>query len=499
MRENVAMATRMRVLLWALAAAVTPIAQVAAQDGLGTLLEESSQPQAAAEPAQPDGRAPVPSNAASRQALADVKDIFRDDYAKATNAQTRVALARTLLSQADKTSAPIERWVLLSEAMRLASDAGDIEISFEAIEKSMQTFAVDGQELKLDALMKLAAKCPPQALESLTRTVLAMARTTAETGDAAVASKTLSLAATLARKTKNRSLVADVAKMQQAAKDQEKESRELEAMASKLAAAPDDADVCLEAGKYFCFKGGDWKKGLPLLAKGSDTDLSRLAVAELNVGKAGAAVISLGDAWWEWAEKTRGNDKAAALNHAIDLYATALKYVDGLERARLEKRIQQAQAEPRHRGKRVSLADAKPESTKNIFGTFTQDGTFQGKPFTCLNQAWPKALMAHVADANSGPSVIIYRVPDGARRLIGKAGIFTAANLPGQNIQPLAPQQFEVWVDGNVAWQSPPLSKREETADFDVPIYGASAVELRVSTKSQVAGWCAWLNPEFGF
>jgi hypothetical protein len=62
------MATRMRVLLWALAAAVTPIAQVAAQDGLGTLLEESSQPQAAARPAQPDGRAPVLSNAASRQA-----------------------------------------------------------------------------------------------------------------------------------------------------------------------------------------------------------------------------------------------------------------------------------------------------------------------------------------------------------------------------------------------------------------------------------------------
>jgi len=147
----------------------------------------------------------------------------------------------------------------------------------------------------------------------------------------------------------------------------------------------------------------------------------------------------------------------------------------------------------------VSLADAKPESTKNIFGTFTQDGTFQGKPFTCLNQVWPKALMGTVADANAGPSVVIYRVPDGARRLIGKAGIFTAANLAGPNIQPLAPQQFEVWVDGSVAWQSPPLSKREETADFDVPIYGASVVELRVSTKSHVAGWCAWLNPELGF
>lgn len=499
MRKDFFMATRSQILVLALVWGVTLQGKITAQDGLGALLEDSSPSPTDNASARPERRAPVPSSAASRQALADVKEIFRDDYAKATNPQARIALARTLLSQADKTSAPIERWVLLSEAMRLASDAGDVDTSFEVIEKSSQTFAVDRNELKLDALTKLSAKCPPQATESLTRKVLSVARTITEAGDATGASKALALAATLARKTKNRALVADIAKLQQAARDQEKESRELGAIEAKLAAAPDDADVCLEAGKNFCFKAGDWKKGLLLLAKGADTDLSRLAVAEINVGKSAGAVIQLGDAWWDWAEKTRGTDKAAAMNHAIDLYSIALKHVDGLERARLEKRIQQAQSEPRHRGKRASLADAKPESTMNIFGPFTNDGTFQGKPFTCLNQPWPKALMAHVADANTGPSVIVYRVPEGARRLVGKAGIFTAANVTETNVQPVAPQQFEIAIDGNVAWQSPPLSKRDETADFDVPVYGASMIELRVSTKNYTNGWCAWLSTEFGF
>jgi hypothetical protein len=158
------MATALHVVPWAVVVAFTLRVQIVAQDDLGALLEDSalSQSQSSAASVRPDQRLPVPSAAASRQALADVKDIFKDDYAKAVNPQARLALARMLLSQAEKTSAPIERWVLLSEAMRLASDAGDVDASFEAIEKSAQNFAIDVPELKLDAVMKLSAKCTLQ-------------------------------------------------------------------------------------------------------------------------------------------------------------------------------------------------------------------------------------------------------------------------------------------------------------------------------------------------
>jgi hypothetical protein len=41
---------------------------------------------------------------------------------------------------------------------------------------------------------------------------------------------------------------------------------------AKLSQNPNDPDICLEAGSYFCFKAHDWDRGLPVLAKGSDTE-----------------------------------------------------------------------------------------------------------------------------------------------------------------------------------------------------------------------------------
>jgi hypothetical protein len=65
--------------------------------------------------------------------------------------------------------------------------------------------------------------------------------------------------------------------------------------------------------------------------------------------------------------------------------------------------------------------------------------------------------------------------------------------------QPESPQLFEILVDGRSAWKSPPLLKRDDTADFEVQLYGASKIELRTSSKSVICAWSAWLNPEIVF
>lgn len=468
-------------------------AEAIAQEGLDALLEDAGSSQPEAE--QSVQRLPVPSAAASRQALAEVKEIFRDDYAKATTPQARGTFARQLLAQAEKTPAPTERWVLFSEAMRLASDAGDIDLSFETIGKTSTYFTININEFKLEAISKLGTKAAPQRLDDLARAALAIAQNATDAGNSAIATKSLSLASGLARKTKNRTLIAEATKIQQSARDYEKELREKAAIEAKLAAQPGDPEVWLEAGKYFCFKADEWSRGLPLLAKGSDTDLARLAVGEVNGGKSVDAVISLADAWWDWAQKERGNDKAAGTAHAADLYETILPKTAGLERARLEKRIQESQRDRTGRPeKRSYLADLKEESTKNIVGRFTNDGTYEGAAFTCGNQAWPKSL-AFVAYEKS-PSVT-YTIPPGARRLVGKVGIFTPATGVSTSMQPQEPQFFEILLDGQSAWKSAALSQRDETADFDVPLFDSKRIELRATSKSVVHSWPAWLNPEF--
>jgi hypothetical protein len=466
------------------------------QEDLGALLDQTDQGAGQSATASAARRLAIPAAAAARESLADIKDIFRDDYAGATTTERRQGLARQLLAQAGKTPAGVDRYMLLSESMRLAADAGDVEMTFNAIAQCAEQFAVDADSLKLDALGKFAVKASPQSLDGLARMSLALAKQAVESGKSQVAQKSLAFAAGFAKKAKNRSLIAEVTKFQQAARDSERDSKEIEAITAKLEASPNDSEVCLEAGKYFCFRANDWERGLPLLAKGSDTDLSRLAVAELNCARTPDAVTTVGDSWWDWAQKEKGSQKTAAALHAVGLYESIINATQGLERARLEKRIAQIPKDQSPRGRRVALAELKELSATNIQGGMSRDGTFQGNPYTCRGQTWPTGIVAHPWSANGGVSSIVYAVPQGAKRLIGKAGVFSPANATDQSQQPESPQVFEILVDGQTAWKSPPLRKRDETADFDVVLSGATEVELRTTSKTVMCAWSAWLNPE---
>jgi len=70
-----------------------------------------------------------------------------------------------------------------------------------------------------------------------------------------------------------------------------------------LAKKPDDPEANFTAGKYLCLVKGDWDKGLPLLAKGSDAKLKELAQKELAGPKDAAEQAAVGDGWW--AQETR--------------------------------------------------------------------------------------------------------------------------------------------------------------------------------------------------
>ena len=460
-------------------------------------LDQAALPQGPSESEGLSHLIPPPSAAAVRESLAKVKEIFHDEFAAATTPERRVGLAKQLLLQADKTQEKVDRWVLLNEVMRLASDGGDLELSFQGIQKCAAQFAVDADSLQLDALSKIALKAPPQALDELARTSLVLAQKTFDANKPPTAQKYLALANGFARKAKNRTLIAEIAKLQQAAKDAEKEAKDLAALETKLAVHPGDPEISLEVGKYLCFKADDWGRGLPLLAKGSDGDLSRLALAETLAGK-NAPAIRLGDAWWDWATNQKGSTKSAGMAHAASLYGMGLANVQGLDRARLDKRIREARnelagKELTGKEKRVAIADLGEESVSGMRFGFAKDGTFQGKKYTCCGQAWPKGVLAH---AHPDGTSIIYNVPPRAKRLVGKAGIFTPPDLASPDMQPLEPQLFEILVDGHTVWKSAPLTNRDDTADFKVELYGASQIEFRTVSKDLRNSWSAWLNPE---
>ena len=471
-----------------------------AQDGFGAVLDANPQGEQNADAtAGRDARLPVPTANQTKQSLAQIKDIFRDEYAAATTPQARLALGKQLLGQAEKTAAPIERWALCSEAMRLAADAGDVDLCFEAIDAAARQFKVE-DDLRIEAVTKLGPKAKPQKLEDLARMAFGIAKQAASRGDAGLSQRCLSLATGFAKKSKNAAVLGEISRFQQAMRDEERAAKDRTAATEKLAANPNDPAVCLEVGRYFCFKDNDWERGLPLLAKGADTHLARLAQLELAERGKNGGVITVADAWWAWAESQKAGDRADAMLHASEFYRTALDRTQGLEQARIEKRIKEAAAEPSStRGRRVPLADVQVWEAKDVLGGYCNDGTIGNEPYTCLGQAWPTGISGHVTGQSGRPSSITYAVPRGAKRLVGKAGIVTPRTVANTDRQPASPQTFEILFDGRSVWKSPPLSRREETADFDIPLMNASRLELRVNSASHGNAWTAWLNPEFAY
>jgi len=457
-----------------------------AADGLDSLLAPEQSEVKGKE--RSGSRLPPPAPNLRRESTMAVKEIFGEEMAAAKSAEQRSALAKKLLSHAASSSAPADRWVLFSDAMRLASEAGDLETCGQAVRQFSTVFEVEESSLMLEGLTRLAAKSGPAALEPVARAAIRLSQ---DSEDADVSQKSLLLAASIARKTANKQMVAEITKLQQQQRDMAKLQKEADAIREKLASNPTDRETCQEAGEFFCFKMSDWRRGLPLLAKGADESLARLAQADLAAEANPQSRTSVADAWWDWGNAQKPPKKNAALSHAARMYESTVAEASGLERARLEKRISQARAaDDAGDEKRLFLADLKETRVQGVNVPFSRDGTFEGQPIMCANKRWPKALV--VVPYNEAK--VAYAVPKGARRLIGKVGVFTPA---GQMNQPKGSLRFSILVDGSEVWSSDPLTRRDETATFNVGLVQASEIELVTKCSDPSNAWMAFLDPGF--
>jgi hypothetical protein len=115
------------------------------------------------------------------------------------------------------------------------------------------------------------------------------------------------------------------------------------AQLAKLKTSPDDPAANLFVGSYYCFTRAEWEKGLPLLAKGSDAALKKLAAEDLSDSQKDASAARLGDDWWKVGERQAESLRAKTWQHAAGFYQRELAAATGLRRTLLEKRISDAQ------------------------------------------------------------------------------------------------------------------------------------------------------------
>lgn len=314
-----------------------------AADGLDSLLQRAET--AAADEgdgvAAPNARRlPIPSAEARRRSASKVNEIFGADAKGATAPEAKSKLAASLFDHAKDTPDPTDRYVLLDASRSLAAEAGDVDTAFKAISELAAHYQVDGDASRLEVLETAAAKSPPAAIARIVPALLQLSSRSKDGSDLESAEKAAQLAAAAARRSKDRDLQKTVQEELADIRERKKVAAKLQPLLGKVSADPSDREAAADLGRFRCFVEDNWSAGLPFLAKGSDDDLAPIARAELTEPKTPAARIQLGDAWWAFASNHKGPEAAAAEARARIHYGAALGDLEGLEKARLQKRLE---------------------------------------------------------------------------------------------------------------------------------------------------------------
>lgn len=301
--------------------------------------EPDAGPRAAEKAARVDDRAPLPSGDAAKVSLARVRDVFKDNYATAKSAEDKVALARQLLDESRNTADMTDRWSLLNEAIRLATEAGNLSAASAGMSELVAAFRVNSGPSRLDMLSALAPKASPQVADAVASQAMELAASFNEQHDDAMVSKSLALATGMAKKAQNKELAVEIQQFQSRIREEKKAEKELAGLLEKLKQNPDDPEVCTDAGTFLCLRTGDWEQGLLLLRKSADKSLVELAVAESRMGETPAKIIAAADGWADWGKDQKSWRRTGAETHAHELYARVVDSLNGLERTRIQKRM----------------------------------------------------------------------------------------------------------------------------------------------------------------
>lgn len=276
-----------------------------------------------------------------------VEEVFGADIKAADTPEKKTALARKLIEAAGEERDANNRYALLIRGRDLGIEAGDVGIAAVAIDTLDAAYQIDGLKLRTEMVMaaQKTARTPERrkAIVSYAGDDLVAEAIKVERYETARAMA--ELAVTTARLINDQNLLREAGAKLGQVREVEAAWQELKPAQATLAEKPDEAEANLKLGRFHCLVRGDWDKGMPMLAKGSDAALRDAAKLDL----AGAATLdrqlAAGDAWWNAAENASGPAQLRLRQRAGTFYEQALGNLTGLAKTRIEKRLATIEAD----------------------------------------------------------------------------------------------------------------------------------------------------------
>jgi formylglycine-generating enzyme required for sulfatase activity len=320
-----------------------------AQPAPGAQAAAPSQPAAAS----PAARQAPPGEAEQEKALKAAQEQIKAPWQQAQTPAAKGALAKQLLQQAiDRQNDAAGRFALFELARDVAAEAGDWELVQATIKAQAEAFVVERFQIGAGILADWAKR--PQNLaqrSALVEKIIKLLDEALDAPDVAAADSLCKLAVSEAAKSRSKVLVQRAQNSKKRLAEAHRTADALVKAQAALAAHPNDEDANLVVGRQFCFGKGDWEKGLPMLAHGSDEALRTLAQQELAALGSGPGAPSnpqspipnpllLADAWWNLALAATGTQKERLMFHAGRWYGVAAgDSPAGREGTKIEKRL----------------------------------------------------------------------------------------------------------------------------------------------------------------
>ncbi len=293
---------------------------------------------------KPEPKPAAPDAAALADADKDIKDLYKAEYAKKKK-EDLLALAEKLRQQGVETKdKPASRYALFRESRDLAARVGDFALARRAADEMANSFAVDAWEMNAQAVEAArAAAVSPAAQVRVAEAALPLAEEAVDADDYDRADRLVKVAGAAAHSAGSPSLESVVRARENEIEKLRKAWEPAKPALQSLTAKPDDADASLAAGAYFCLDKGDWGRGLPLLALGSDKTLKAIAQADLDAVADPTAQIDLAKTYTVQADAAAGPRKAQFLRRSCFWYQKAWPQLTGFSRSEVEKKIAEAE------------------------------------------------------------------------------------------------------------------------------------------------------------
>jgi len=296
--------------------------------------------------AGPVGKSPVPDESASVRARTRLEDLYK--VRLLTKAEEKRALAaKLLIDSAGIKDDALSCYAMLSMAVDMFQEAGDLRSGMRVIDSIAERFDIDTIDAKAGVLRKYVeshrvGKTDILGLSDAVAEHFALIDEALTQDRYELAQDVSKRGAVLAKRLKD-----PVAVREYAMKDKEiartlKEYEQVQKALKSLTKEPHDHDAHQRIGMWLCLRKDRWKDGLMHLQYSTESAISLAAKADIANPADAETRIAVGDAWFRLGESKAMLPAGSAFARAMFWYQAAISGVTGVDKIGLGKKIEEA-------------------------------------------------------------------------------------------------------------------------------------------------------------